>query len=452
MKKVTHIVALLLLLSLPSALLRGQQAKHIVLITVDGLRPECYLDSSWGMVNLRHLMANGAAAKGVNPVYPSVTDPDHITMITGVTPAKHGIYFNTPFRPNVEGGMGYTYYDSIKTETLFDAFRKSGGITAAISWPVSAHGPIDFNVPLIAVPGSRDMREATAANIYPPDLWKVLQDSATGHVALEDWTIINDEIVMDENVARMGAYLIRTRKPAFTAIHFGASDHYQHEYGRDGYVVRAAVAGIDRGIKSIMEAINRAGIQDSTTIIVMGDHGFEDFDRSFHPNVLLKQNGLLNDVKKGDWKARFYSMGSTFLFLKDPKDVKTLATVQSLLKALPDSVKQYFKLIDKKQLDSIGAVPGAAFAFTPLKGASFDNRQDGDLISVLDRVKGTHGLYPDHKEIQTGFIASGAGIRKGVVVQEMSMLDVCPLIIHLTGLPFHEMQGKCYPELLTRQP
>src|ERR1700760_2751378 len=99
----------------------AQPAKYIVLITIDGLRPEFYLDPGWNMVNLRHLMEQGVAAKGVNPVFPSVTYPDHTTLITGVLPAKHGIYFNSPFRPRGESGQSYVYYDSIKVPTLFDA-------------------------------------------------------------------------------------------------------------------------------------------------------------------------------------------------------------------------------------------------------------------------------------------------------------------------------------------
>jgi predicted AlkP superfamily pyrophosphatase or phosphodiesterase len=439
----------LLLLVLSPVVLPAQRAKYIVLVTIDGLRPEFYLDSSWGMVNLRHLAANGVAARGVNPVFPSVTYPDHTTIITGVKPAKHGIYFNTPFRSKGEAGQSYVYYDSIQTPTLFDAMKKAGRTTADIIWPVTVHAPIDFNVPDIAQPGSRDRRGITAANVYPAGLWKVLQDSAVGQLDTDDWNMFNDELVMDENIGRMGAYLIKKHKPAFTAIHFAAADHYQHEYGRDGYAVRAAVAGIDRGIKSILEAVNRAGIKDSTVIIVTGDHGFENIYRTFEPNVLLKQNGLLTSLKQDDWKAQFYqSGGSAFLYLKEPGDTRTLAQVQSLLAALPDSVKQYFAVINETQLKKAGAAPGAVLALTGLKGTAFGSKQEGALINVLDKVKGTHGFYPDHPEIRTGFVAYGAGIRKGVVLTEMDLLDICPLIVKLSGIPFHDMDGKLHPGII----
>ncbi len=429
-----------------------QPAKYVVLITIDGLRPEFYLDPSWGMVNLRHLMEEGVAAKGVNPVFPSVTYPDHTSIITGVTPAKHGIYFNSPFRPNGESGQSYVYYDSIKVPTLFDAMRKAGRTTADIIWPVTVHAPIDYNVPDIAQPGSKDRRGITASTVNPPGLWNVLQDSAVGQLGIADWNMFDDEMGMDENIGRMGAYLIRVHKPGLTAIHFAAADHYQHQYGRDGYMVRAAVAGIDRGLKTVLEAIQRVGIRDSTVIIVTGDHGFEDVYRTFQPNVLLKKSGLMVDVKKDQWRAQFYQQGGcTFLVLKDPADKRAEEIVRGLLRGLPDSVKQYFKIIEKEELEKRGAFPGAVLALTGLKGTSFGSKQEGGLMDVLPVVKGNHGFYPDHKEIRTGFVAVGPGLKKGVVLEEMNIVDICPLIVRLTGVAFGPMDGKVYPEMLSEK-
>jgi predicted AlkP superfamily pyrophosphatase or phosphodiesterase len=428
-------------------------AKYVVLITIDGLRPEFYLDPSWGMVNLRHLVSAGVAAKGVNPVFPSVTYPDHTTLITGVTLATHGIYFNAPFRPRGEAGQSYVYYDSIRTETLFDAMKKAGRTTADIIWPVTVHAPIDFNVPDISQPGSRDRRGITAAHVYPPDLWNTLQERVVGQLDTLDWNMFNDELGMDENIGRMGAYLIRTHKPGLTAIHFAAADHYQHEYGRDGYAVRAAVAGIDRGIKTIIEAVRRAGISDSTAIIVTGDHGFENVYRVFQPNVLLKRNGLLTNVRNDEWRAQFYQQGGcTFLVLKDTADKQALEQVQALLRSLPDSIKRYFKIIGKSDLVKKGAFPGASFALTGLKGTAFGSKQDGALMEQLPAVKGNHGFYPDHKEIQTGFVAVGPGLRQGVLLPEMNIVDICPLIVHLTGIPFKPMEGKLYPDMFNNSP
>ena len=127
--------------------------------------------------------------------------------------------------------------------------------------------------------------------------------------------------------------------------------------------------------------------------------------------------------------------------------MQTLRQVEKLLVSLPDSTKKYFQIIDKSQLKNIGADPGCALALTGLSGTSFGNASTGPLTDILPKMIGTHGFFPDHKEIQTGFVVYGAGIAKGVKIKEMNMTDICPVIIKLTGLPFHTMDGKLYPQM-----
>src|SRR5512144_1109059 len=74
----------------------------IVLISIDGLKPDYVLDAdkhALKIPNLRRLVAEGAHASGVTGVLPTVTYPSHTTMVTGVAPAKHGIVANSPFDP-----------------------------------------------------------------------------------------------------------------------------------------------------------------------------------------------------------------------------------------------------------------------------------------------------------------------------------------------------------------
>src|SRR5690242_2305823 len=67
---------------------------HVIIITLDGF-PGWALDDPYLPVpNLRRLAAKGALAAGMRPVNPSVTWPNHTSIVTGVTPAKHGVLFN----------------------------------------------------------------------------------------------------------------------------------------------------------------------------------------------------------------------------------------------------------------------------------------------------------------------------------------------------------------------
>lgn len=422
--------------SLLAAYSWAQQAKYVVLVTIDGFRPDFYMDASWGTPNLRMMKDSGVCARGVNSIFPSVTYPNHTTIITGVPPAKHGVYYNAPFEPNGASGQWYFSYDSIKVPTLFDAVRKAGRQSANIIWPVTVGGPIDYNVPDIWSPKIKtDRREITAANTTPAGLWKELQEKATGTLEAADFNMVKEELIMDENVARMGAYIIKTYKPALTALHLACTDHYEHAQGRDGFLVRKSVAGADRALGTIIEALERAGIKDSTAIIVTGDHGFVNINASFNPNVLLAQNGLIKDIKKDDWKAQFHSTGgSAFLHLKDKNDVQTLNQVRQLLNSLPAEQKKLFKIIERKQLDQIGADPHAALAITGLSNATIGGAVTGAVVKPAKG--GTHGYYPDFKEIQTGFVAYGPGLSKGVIINEMNLTDVAPVIAQLLGLDF----------------
>lgn len=418
----------------------AQQVSHVVLITIDGFRPDFYQEASWGMNNLRMMKENGVSAEGVNCVFPSVTYPDHTTIITGVKPARHGIYYNAPFEEGKASGEWYFYYKGIKSPTLFDAVRQAGKTSANVIWPVTAGAPIDYNIADIWSVGNKADRRVATAAASTPGLWQELEEHATGKMEPDDFNMVREELVMDENVARMGAYIIAKYKPAFTTIHLACTDHYEHMQGRDGLLVRKAVAGADRAIGTILEALIRAGIKDSTAIIVTGDHGFVDISQAFSPNVLLAEAGLITDINSGNWKARFHtSGGSAFLHLKDENDKASLEKVKDILARLPADQQKLFKVIDRKQLDRIGADPNAVLALAATPGVTIAGGVKG---AVLKAAKGgTHGYYPDFKEIQTGFVAYGVGIAKGRTVKEMSLTDIAPVVAKLLQLSFTTAEG-----------
>jgi predicted AlkP superfamily pyrophosphatase or phosphodiesterase len=423
-------------------------AKHVILVTIDGFRPEFYLDSTYGMATVRELMKNGVATQGLNPVFPSVTYPNHTTMVTGVNPAKHGIYYNTPFEPEGTTGKWNWDYSLIEVPTLWNAMHNAGRTTACVRWPVTLNAPIDYRIPEYwNYKDMTDGREYTAKATQPASLWQEVQDNATGLLQPDDLNANNNELIQDENVARMAGYIIKKYRPGFIALHLACTDHYEHENGRDHYMVRASVAGADRAVKTLVEAVSRAKLTDSTVIIILGDHGFENIYRSFNPNYLLQQAGLITDVKTGNWKAMFHSSGgSSFLQLKNKDDKATLKKVETLLASQPDSVKAYFQIISKEQLVKVGAASDVSIALSGLNGTTFGNKTNV-LVEKFKGTKGTHGFYPDHKQIQTGFVAFGPGLKKGVVIPLMNMADVAPVICKLAGVSLPDTDGKLYPEM-----
>ncbi|MEO3405413.1 ectonucleotide pyrophosphatase/phosphodiesterase [Mucilaginibacter sp. CAU 1740] len=427
------------------------QDKHVVLISIDGFRPEFYLDPSWGMVNVRQAMAKGSYAEGVRGSFPTVTYPSHTTIISGVLPAKHGIYYNTPVEPLGITGKWFWYYKDIKVPTLWTAAKAAGIVTAGVSWPVTVGAPIDYNLPeYVILPKDKGEKKDEVKALYqesnPKTLFDEVQENAIGKLG-EYGAVLND-YTNDQNKARMAAYILRKYKPGFLAIHIGLTDHYQHEQGRDGDKVLSAVVGVDVAVKTIIDAIEMAGLKDSTTFIITGDHGFVDIHTQFNPNVVLAKIGLYNDADKENWKAYFQqSGGSAFLHLRDPKDKASLEKVNKALADLPQGIKKLFHVLNKQEIAAAQGDPNAFLALAAYQGICFGATAKGELLTAAKG--GTHGYMPtDFKEIQTGFLTFGRRIKQGTVLPLIGQEDIAPLVAELLGLKMESIDGVVYPGLL----
>jgi predicted AlkP superfamily pyrophosphatase or phosphodiesterase len=446
MKLYLKITALLLVSSFTAF---AQKPKYVVMISIDGFRPEFYKDPSWNAINLQEIAANGIYADGVRGDFPTVTYPSHTTIITGKFPAKHGVYYNTPFETKQQvGELGYTDSRRIKTETLWDAAHKKGLKTASVLWPVSVNAPVDYNMPDAA----RDTKLTDPLAPFrkysmPAGLFEEMEKNATGKLYNQD---LDGHLSTDENLTRMASYLIETYKPNLTTIHLVCVDHYAHAEGRMGVDVKKAVANIDRNIGRIIEATERAGIKDSTAFLIVGDHGFVDINAQMAPNVQLAKAGLVGKtLQEGEWKAQFFQQGgSTFLYLKDKNDQKTLKQVEAILNDLPSAQKKLFRIINRKELDKTGADPRVMLALAAIPGVSFSNATDGEIVRAGNG--GTHGHYPDFSEIQTGFMAFGAGLSKKKIIHEMGLEDIAPIVASLLDLQLKDLDGILYPGLVIK--
>ena len=133
----------------------------------------------------------------------------------------------------------------------------------------------------------------------------------------------------------------------------------------------------------MVEATQRAGIADKTAFVVTGDHGFVDLDTTIAPNVWLVQAGLREAGRDrgAAWKATFLSSGgSTFLHLRDPRDRATADRVRRMIEEQPAPFRRLFRVIDRQELDAVGAVPEVPFALAASLGVVFSDRGDGEAL------------------------------------------------------------------------
>ncbi|HET9765713.1 MAG TPA: alkaline phosphatase family protein [Thermoanaerobaculia bacterium] len=425
-------------------------ADHVVLVSIDGLRPEMYRDTSWPAPMLQQMAREGAQAEAVFGVFPSVTYPTHTTIVTGALPARHGVYYNTPFEPAGPTGRWVWEASAIRVPTLWTAARQAGLTTAAVSWPVTVGADVDWNVPEIW-PLEKDgsivaelRRHAT-----PPGLVDELERDAVGKLRDEIWQL--GETARDDRVGEMAAHLLQTRKPALLLVHLLTVDHFEHDHGRDHAMVRRALGAADRALARMVEAAERAGIRERTAFVVTGDHGFSDVHSKLAPNVWLVAAGLRAARRdRGDWRATFHvSSASAFLYLRDPADADAFRRVREVLAAQPAGVRRLFRVVERDELDRLGAAPDAALALAYALGVGGSGNFTGE--AVLPGSGGDHGYLPDERGLQTGLVAWGAGVQPNAIVPRMSSADVAPLVARLLGLSFDAPDGALLPGVL-REP
>lgn len=413
-------------------------ARYVILVSIDGFRPDFYMEERWPTPNLKALAKEGIKAKGMRPVVPSVTLPDHITMITGALPIRHGIYHNRGFSFEGWQGVRYMEADQIKVPTLWEAVKKAGGKVASLRWPVSFHAPVDFNYISAQYPEGN----------YPEGFLQEVEENVTGKQIEAGRRSDFDYYRMDLQLADVAAYLIKKHQPNLITIHFSATDHFQHEEGREGPKVEKAIAVADVCVGQLIEATKAAGIFEETAFVIVGDHGFEDRHTQLAWNSLMIKEGFASaDPDRGDWKAAFIDQ---FLVLRDKNDRETLEKVRALIENQPPNIRKLYRIVEREELDRYGVDPHVVLAVQPVDGVVCTTRYTHPDL-VQSTPGGSHGLIPDRHNLYAGFIAHGPGLRKGMTMPQLGMEDVATHIAFLLGLDFETPDGILYPGIIAEE-
>lgn len=436
---------LLLLLLLMHAITNGiaQRTRHIIVISIDGLRPEFYLDKKWPTPNMQALKNVGVFALQMKSVFPSFTYPAHVAMMTGALPARSGIYYNAPFEPNGISGNWNWKSSSIKVPTLWMELRRAGLKSAAVQWPVSVGAEIDYNIPEIWSPADPGDRITESRKYATKGLVEEVEAYATGKLTSQN---MNERYLsLDENAARIAAYIFSKYKPNLLALHFASVDGAQHEHGTCSDSIILAVAAVDRAIGHVLETVKKSDMADSTAILIVGDHGFSDISTVVRPNVWLSQHGLQQNGV--NWRAKFQPAGgSAFLYLKDNKDQQAFEKIQQILKGLPAEYHKYFQVVNRRGLDSLGADSSALLALSARPGIVFGSASQG---AVIDKTTGGHhGYNPNFPEMMTGFIGWGPGLVSRGQVSTLEICDVADIIAQLLNIYFPTPDGSLKPGIL----
>jgi Type I phosphodiesterase / nucleotide pyrophosphatase len=421
---------------------KAPRAERVVLISVDGLQPHYYLDEHWPAPAIQQLYREGAHANAVTSVFPALTYPGHTTLVTGALPARHGICHNKHIEP-IADPPWLKDASLIKVPTLWEAVRKRGGTTAAVLWPITRGADIDWNLPDIWPGGDGDLIKALRGNDNPRGFLEELEREATGRLSPENFN--NKWLSHDLRVALLAEYLFERYRPTLLLVHTQTSNQVPQEPDWRNPRRARSVAASDQVVSIILEVIERTKTWDTTAVIVTGDHGNTEVHTQVRVNVWLIEAGLRGPkLEDAPWRATFHALGgSAFLRVKAKDDAEA---VRRVLDDLPPAKKAMFRIVDREELDRLGADPEAPFALAAAPGFVIDDRcQKPDLQPNPGM---SHGHHPELAEMNTGFVAKGAGIRAGAAVPVMPLTAIAPLVAELLGLQFEAPDGCVYPGLL----
>jgi predicted AlkP superfamily pyrophosphatase or phosphodiesterase len=417
------------------------QTPLLLMISIDGLRPDYVTaaDAHGAKIpNLRRFLKEGAFAQGVVGVIPTVTYPSHTTLITGVSPATHGIFANTMFDPLRENQSGwYWYAEDIRVATLWDAAARAGLSTASVQWPASVGARVTWNIPEFWRAGT-------------PDDAKLLRAVSTAGLLAELEPELGPypralTVESDEQRTRYAVRILEKKRPNLLTLHLIALDHVQHVTGPFTPETMAALERID-ALVGTLRATAEAVAPGGAHVAIVSDHGFGKTVMQLNLYPEFRRAGLLTMNAQGkvtDWKAMPWTAGGAIaVMLKDPGDAATLAEVRALLDRLAaDPAHGIDRVLDAAALRARGGFPTAAFVVGLKPDWHAGSSVSGSLVSK-GSMAGNHGHLPDLPDLHAAFFVVGPGVPAGRALGLIDMRDIATTLARRLGLALPAAEGK----------
>lgn len=435
----------------PSALHAQSQDlnRHVILVSLDGLAAYLLDDPNASLPTLRKLAKEGTVVTGGMKVSnPSVTWPNHTTLITGVRPDKHGVLANGVL---VRSGPGVPvridpardHSELVRAKSIVDTMHEMGLRTGEVNWPCTRNSPsYDDSIPDVpdalryTTPRLRDELTEMGLLTKNDDKYSFTVPSSVG----KDW-------VWTETAC----HLIKTRKPHLLLVHLLNVDSTHHAFGSQTPAGYTANSYIDLCLARIVEATREAGILANTTFIVVSDHGFITTPNAIKPNVALRDAGLLKADGKRIVEARVHVVpegGIGLVYCTNPLEAKELRqTIESAFQGkegvdqilFPDRFAEFGLPMPREYEQAPDAVIAAKEGFSV--SASVEGSEFVEPNTKVGTSLGSHGFLSTHPRMNATCILWGKDIQAGRSITGIENTSVAPTIAKLLGLPQAEWDG-----------
>jgi predicted AlkP superfamily pyrophosphatase or phosphodiesterase len=447
----------LVVAALPASVRAAAPAEHVVVLCVDGLPAYLLDDPKAPLTNIRRLAREGAiATAGMRVVNPSVTWPNHTTLITGVRPEKHLVLANGILTRHGTNALvtivpRHDQADLIHVPTLFEVAHAGGLSTAAIDWPCTRNSSsIDDNFPdvpeTLEFTTPRLLEELRSGGWLPEGKLDFIKDFSSPQ---------RDEIWTEATRIVLGK-----RKPNLLVLHLLNVDGTHHSLGPQTPSGYTAVALADLFVGRVLEAIDAAGIRPTTTVFIVSDHGFTLTPKALLPNAILRREGLLRTGRGGKpEEARVQVVpegGLGLLYFNDPS---LSSAERERVVALFAASEGIAEVLAPEQFAAHGLPHPrtdehmADLVLVAKDGYGFSASAEGDAFvapsTAAGVAVGNHGFLADQAKMNATFVVAGAGIQPGVRLGRIDNIAVAPTVAALLGISLPSADGQPLREVLS---
>lgn len=370
----------------------------VILVSIDGFSPD-YLGKGQTPV-LDGLVAGGAFGS-MRPSFPSVTFPNHYTLVTGLHPDHHGVVGNR-FNDAQLGAFTMASKESgfwDQGEPIWVTAEKAGVRTGTMFWPGSE----------VEIHGARPSQCAPFDQGMPGD-------------ARVDRLLSWLDLPVDQ-------------RPKLETLYFDIVDTAGHRNGPDSAETRAAAASVDASMARLIEGLKARGLYDRTMLVVVSDHGMA----ATSPERVVWIDDIINPA------ALKIGYGGAVL-TADPAPGREAEVQQKLVGRHPHM--ECWNKADVPARLAYGSNPRVAQIVCLVETGWLTATRDRPVT----RAGGAHGYDNQAPEMAAIFIAHGPGVVAGRRLTDLDSVDVQPFLARMLGIAAPAGDGRAQDTLPVTTP